>query len=184
MRLSCGGANLTPKAIEVVWLTGVSISLNEVSGRSTRGTTNMKTTAVIRRNTNIRPIRFTTNAPQVAGTYCSGSSLSSISSTIELVFLSSTFYKEGAGVHPDSVRTAADPKFRYADTSGVHYLWRTQMYLENSLHLRFSTYTPLNVDTGKSVVRRRCHFGSTRRELTSNDVWVCGWADISNFVRL
>jgi len=65
-----------------------------------------------------------------------------------------------------------------------HYFWRTQMYLENSLDLRFSTYTPRNVDTGKSVVRGRCHFGSTRRELTSNDVWVCGWADISNFVRL
>ena len=181
MRLSCGGANLTPKAIEVVWLTGVSISLNGVSGRSTRGTTNMKTTAVIRRNTNIHPIRFTTNAPQVAETYCSGSSLSSISSTIELVFLLSTFYKEGAGVHLEQPLTQSSGMQTRAEW---HYFWRTQMYLENSLHLRFSTYTPLNVDTGKSVVRRRCHFGRTRRELTSNDVWVCGWADISNFVRL
>jgi hypothetical protein len=73
-----GGVNFTHGARGIVWLTGVSTSLNAVSGLSAMGTTEMKMTAVVRRSKNIHSVRFTTSTPRMAlEPYCVGSSLSS-----------------------------------------------------------------------------------------------------------
>jgi hypothetical protein len=58
-----GGADFIHGATGIIWLTGVSISLNAVSGLSAMGTTEMKMTAVIRRSRNIHSVRFTTTHP-------------------------------------------------------------------------------------------------------------------------
>ena len=58
-----GGANFIHGATGIIWLTGVSISLNAVSGLSAMGTTEMKMTAVTRRSRNIHSVRFTTATP-------------------------------------------------------------------------------------------------------------------------
>ncbi len=55
-----GGANFIHGATGIVWLTGVSISLNAVSGLSAMGTTEMKMTAVTTRSRNVHSVRFTT----------------------------------------------------------------------------------------------------------------------------
>jgi hypothetical protein len=81
-RASTGGTNFTHGATGVVWLTGVSISLNAVSGRSAMGMTETKVTAVARRRRNAHLLRFNTRAPQVGGRYRGGSGLSRTSSTI------------------------------------------------------------------------------------------------------
>lgn len=64
-RTSTGGTNFTHGATGVVWLTGVSISLNAVSGRSAMGMTETKVTAVARRRRNAHLLRFNMRAPQV-----------------------------------------------------------------------------------------------------------------------
>jgi hypothetical protein len=67
-RTSTGGTNFTHGATGVVWLTGVSISLNAVSGRSAMGMTETKVTAVARRSRNAHLLRLNTRAPQVQRT--------------------------------------------------------------------------------------------------------------------
>jgi hypothetical protein len=62
-RTSTGGTNFTHGATGVVWLTGVSISLNAVSGRSAMGMTETKVTAVARRRRNAHLLRFNKRAP-------------------------------------------------------------------------------------------------------------------------
>jgi hypothetical protein len=62
-----GGANFTHGETGLVWLTGVSISLNAVSGLSAMGTTDMKMTAVTTRSRNVHSLRFTTSTPQWRG---------------------------------------------------------------------------------------------------------------------
>jgi hypothetical protein len=51
----------------VVWFTGMSISLNAVSGRSAMGMTETKVTAVARRRRNAHLLRFDTHAPRLGG---------------------------------------------------------------------------------------------------------------------
>ena len=58
-----GGANFIHGATGIVWLTGVSISLNAVSGSSAMGTTEMKMTVATTRSRNIHSLRFTTGTP-------------------------------------------------------------------------------------------------------------------------
>ena len=58
-----GGANFIHGATGIVWLTGVSISLNAVSGSSAVGTTEMKMTVATTRSRNIHSLRFTTGTP-------------------------------------------------------------------------------------------------------------------------
>jgi hypothetical protein len=67
-RTSAGGTNFTHGATGVVWLTGVSISLNAVSGRSAMGMTETKATAVARRSRTAHLLRLNTRAPQVEET--------------------------------------------------------------------------------------------------------------------
>ena len=87
-------------------------------------------------------------------------------------------------MHPDSVRTAADPKFRYADTSGV------ALPLANADVLRkFTPFTIFNVyptqrrywkiSRAQALPFRQYPPGANLKRCL-----VCGWADISNFVRL
>lgn len=64
-RTSTGGTNFTHGATGVVWLTGVSISLNAVSGRSAMGMTETKVTEVARRSRTAHLLRLNTRAPQV-----------------------------------------------------------------------------------------------------------------------
>jgi hypothetical protein len=55
-----GGVNFIHGATGIVWLTGVSISLNAVSGLSAMGTTEMNVTAASTRSRNVHLPRFTT----------------------------------------------------------------------------------------------------------------------------
>jgi hypothetical protein len=63
-RTSAGGTNFTQGATGVVWLTGASISLKAVSGRSAMGMTETKVTAAARRSRNANLLRFNTRAPK------------------------------------------------------------------------------------------------------------------------
>jgi hypothetical protein len=54
-----GGVNFI-RATGILWLTGVSISLNAVSGLSAMGTTEMKITAMTMRSRNVHLPRFIT----------------------------------------------------------------------------------------------------------------------------
>jgi|ERR1700689_4136492 len=63
-----GGANFTHGATGIVWLIGVSISLNAVSGSSTLGTTETKITALATKSRSVQSQRLTTNTPQWRGT--------------------------------------------------------------------------------------------------------------------
>src|SRR3984957_15286781 len=67
-RTCTGGTNFTQGATGVVWLSGVSISLNAVWGRSTIGATETKVTAVTRRRRNDHLPRSNTHALQVVVT--------------------------------------------------------------------------------------------------------------------
>ena len=55
-----GGVNFIHGATGILWLTGVSISLNAVSGLSAMGMTEMKITAVTTTSRNVHLLRFTT----------------------------------------------------------------------------------------------------------------------------
>ena len=81
-RTSTGGTNFTHGATGIVWLTGVSISLKAVSGRSVMGMTETQVTAAARRSRNASLLRFNTRALQVGERYRGGSWLSRSSSTI------------------------------------------------------------------------------------------------------
>ena len=59
-RTSTGGTNFTHGETGVVWFTGVSISLNAVSGRSAMGMTETKVTAVARRSRKTHLLRLNT----------------------------------------------------------------------------------------------------------------------------
>jgi hypothetical protein len=73
-----GSENIIRGATAIVWLTGVSISLNAVLGSSATGTTNAKQIAVTRTSRNVRPMRVLTGrTPDGVETYCVRSLLSS-----------------------------------------------------------------------------------------------------------
>ena len=63
-----GGVNFIHGATGIVWLTGVSISLNAVAGRSAIGTAETRVTAVAKRSRNAHLLRFNTRTLQVEET--------------------------------------------------------------------------------------------------------------------